>query len=95
MLWSVPAPFASRGRPVRGRRGRLVGVVQVRHDSDPQRACFTAHTAIDDPSSPDDAAARESIDLVCWGFDPGMALVRGTDPQAAVAALVAAGAPAA
>lgn len=22
-------------------------------------------------------AARESIDLVCWGFDPGMALVRG------------------
>ena len=24
-------------------------------------------------------AARESIDLVCWGFDPGMALVRGTD----------------
>jgi phosphatidylserine/phosphatidylglycerophosphate/cardiolipin synthase-like enzyme len=26
-------------------------------------------------------AAKESIDLVCWGFDPGMALVRGkSDP---------------
>jgi hypothetical protein len=32
-------------------------------DSDPQRACFTAHTAIDDPTSPPDAATRESIEV--------------------------------
>jgi hypothetical protein len=32
-------------------------------DSDPQRACFTAHTAIDDPTSPPDAETRESIEV--------------------------------
>ena len=38
------------------------------YDSDPQRACFTAHTAIDDPSSPDGAAARESIEVRTLAF---------------------------
>jgi len=38
------------------------------YDSDPKRACFTAHTAIDDPSSPADAAARESIEVRTLAF---------------------------
>jgi hypothetical protein len=38
------------------------------YDSDPQRACFTAHTAIDDPLSPADAAARESIEVRTLAF---------------------------
>jgi hypothetical protein len=38
------------------------------YDSDPQRASFTAHTAIDDPSSPADAAARESIEVRTLAF---------------------------
>jgi hypothetical protein len=38
------------------------------YDSDPQRACFTAHTAIDDPSSPAGAPARESIEVRTLAF---------------------------
>jgi hypothetical protein len=38
------------------------------YDSDAQRACFTAHTAIDDPRSPSDAAARESIEVRTLAF---------------------------
>jgi hypothetical protein len=38
------------------------------YDSDPARACFTAHTAIDDPSSPADAGARESIEVRTLAF---------------------------
>jgi hypothetical protein len=38
------------------------------YDSDPARACFTAHTAIDDPSSPANAAARESIEVRTLAF---------------------------
>jgi hypothetical protein len=38
------------------------------YDSDPARACFTAHSAIDDPSSPADARARESIEVRTLAF---------------------------
>jgi hypothetical protein len=38
------------------------------YDSDPQHACFTAHTAIDDPSSPAGAPARESIEVRTLAF---------------------------
>ncbi len=38
------------------------------YDSDPRLACFTAHTAIDDPSSPADAGARESIEVRTLAF---------------------------
>ena len=38
------------------------------YDSDPKRACFTAHTAIEDPSSPTGAAARESIEVRTLAF---------------------------
>ncbi len=38
------------------------------YDSDPRYACFTAHTAIDDPSSPAGAAARESIEVRTLAF---------------------------
>ncbi len=38
------------------------------YDSDPARACFTAHTAIDDPSSPALATARESIEVRTLAF---------------------------
>lgn len=38
------------------------------YDSDPARACFTAHTAIDDPSAPADARARESIEVRTLAF---------------------------
>ena len=38
------------------------------YDSDPKRACFTAHTAIEDPSSPAGAAARESIEVRTLAF---------------------------
>ena len=38
------------------------------YDSDPRRACFTAHTAIDDPSAPSDARARESIEVRTLAF---------------------------
>ena len=38
------------------------------YDSDPKRACFTAHTAIEDPSSPGGAAARESIEVRTLAF---------------------------
>lgn len=38
------------------------------YDSDPARACFTAHSAIDDPSSPADAGARESIEVRTLAF---------------------------
>jgi hypothetical protein len=38
------------------------------YDSDPARACFTAHTAIDDPSSPAEASARESIEVRTLAF---------------------------
>jgi hypothetical protein len=37
-------------------------------DSDPQRARFTAHTAIDDPSAPTDAPPRESIEVRTLAF---------------------------
>jgi hypothetical protein len=33
------------------------------YDSDPRRARFTAHSAFEDPTSPPDAAARESIEV--------------------------------
>jgi hypothetical protein len=38
------------------------------YDSEPQRACFTAHSAIDDPSSPAGAASRESIEVRTLAF---------------------------
>jgi hypothetical protein len=38
------------------------------YDSDPERACFTAHSAIDDPNSPADAAPRESIEVRTLAF---------------------------
>jgi hypothetical protein len=38
------------------------------YDSDPQRACFTAHSAIEDPSSPGGAPARESIEVRTLAF---------------------------
>jgi hypothetical protein len=40
------------------------------YDSDPARACFTAHTAIDDPGSPACAPARESIEVRTLAFFP-------------------------
>jgi hypothetical protein len=39
-------------------------------DSDEDRAQWTAHTAFDDPSSPPDAAARESIEVRTIAFFP-------------------------
>jgi hypothetical protein len=38
------------------------------YDSDPSRARFTAHTAIDDPTSPENAAPRESIEVRTLAF---------------------------
>jgi hypothetical protein len=38
------------------------------YDSDPHCACFTAHTAIDDPSAPAGATARESIEVRTLAF---------------------------
>lgn len=41
-------------------------------DSDPGRTRFTAHSAFDDPTSPSDAAPRESIEvrtIVFFGAD--------------------------
>ena len=38
------------------------------YDSDTSRACFTAHTAFDDPTSPADAPARESIEVRTLAF---------------------------
>jgi hypothetical protein len=38
------------------------------YDSDPARACFTAHTAIDVPGPPADAIARESIEVRTLAF---------------------------
>lgn len=37
-------------------------------DSDPSRACFTAHSAFDDPTSPPDPPARESIEVRTLAF---------------------------
>jgi len=37
-------------------------------DSDAQRACFTAHSAFDDPTSPPDAPTRESIEVRTLAF---------------------------
>jgi len=37
-------------------------------DTDPKRARFTAHTAFDDPGSPADAPARESIEVRTLAF---------------------------
>ena len=37
-------------------------------DSDPSRACFSAHTAFDDPNCPDDAPPRESIEVRTLAF---------------------------
>ena len=37
-------------------------------DSDPARARFTAHTAFDDPTSPPNAPARESIEVRTLAF---------------------------
>jgi hypothetical protein len=39
-------------------------------DSDPARARFTAHTAIEDPDTPDDAAPRQSIEVRTLVFFP-------------------------
>lgn len=38
------------------------------YDSDPSRARFTAHSAFDDPTSPPDAAPRESIEVRTFAF---------------------------
>ncbi len=38
------------------------------YDSDPDRASFTAHSAIEDPNSPPDAAPRESIEVRTLAF---------------------------
>jgi hypothetical protein len=38
------------------------------YDSDPARACFTAHSAIEDPGAPVGAAARESIEVRTLAF---------------------------
>jgi len=38
------------------------------YDSDTQRASFTAHSAFDDPTSPADAAPRESIEVRTLAF---------------------------
>ena len=40
------------------------------YDSDPQRARFTAHSAFDDPTSPQDAPTRESIEVRTLAFFP-------------------------
>ena len=37
-------------------------------DSDSQRACFTAHSAFDDPTAPAGAAPRESIEVRTLAF---------------------------
>jgi hypothetical protein len=39
-------------------------------DSDEGRARFTAHTAFDDPTSPAEAPARESIEVRTLAFFP-------------------------
>ena len=41
------------------------------YDSDPGRARFTAHSAFDDPTSPPDAPARESIEVRTLAFFTG------------------------
>ena len=38
------------------------------YDSDARRARFTAHSAFDDPTSPSDAPARESIEVRTLAF---------------------------
>ena len=38
------------------------------YDSDAGPARFTAHTAFDDPTSPEDAAPRESIEVRTLAF---------------------------
>ena len=38
------------------------------YDSNPDVACFTAHTAIDDPTSPQNAEPRESIEVRTLAF---------------------------
>ena len=38
------------------------------YDSDPTPARFTAHSAFDDPTSPADAAPRESIEVRTFAF---------------------------
>ena len=38
------------------------------YDSDPARARFTAHGAFDDPTTPDDAEDRESIEVRTLAF---------------------------
>ena len=38
------------------------------YDSDPGRARFTAHSAFDDPTSPDPAQPRESIEVRTLAF---------------------------
>ena len=38
------------------------------YDSDPTRAQMTAHTAFDDPTTPPDAPARESIEVRTLAF---------------------------
>jgi len=40
------------------------------YDSDPRRARFTAHSSFDDPTSPPDAPARESIEVRTLVFFP-------------------------
>jgi hypothetical protein len=45
------------------------------YDSDPARARFPAHTAIEDPTSPADAPARESIEVRTLVFFPADASV--------------------
>jgi len=38
------------------------------YDSDPERAAFTAHSAFDDPTSPEEPAPRESIEVRTLAF---------------------------
>ena len=40
------------------------------YDSDPRRARFTAHSSFDNPTSPPDAPARESIEVRTLVFFP-------------------------
>ena len=41
------------------------------YDSDTEQACFTAHTAFDDPTSPADPPSRESIEVRTLAFFGG------------------------
>jgi hypothetical protein len=38
------------------------------YDSDPSQARFTAHSAFDDPTSPAEAPARESVEVRTLAF---------------------------